>query len=428
MDVVTIYLYGSLDSDIYMKILDGILVLNMNANCNMYCVKLVKSLYGLKQLGRMWYNRLKKFLLKNGYSNSDDCPCVFIKKFNTDFCIISVYVYDLNIIGHIKDIDEARNHPKNEFEMKDLGKTIFFRITNRTSSDGYSCTSVCLCPKVLEKFNMDKAYPLITPMIIHALEKDSDPFKPKQEGEEVLGSEYPYLSVIDALMYLVNNTRPDIAFVVNCLARHSATPTIRHWNNIKNSLQYLNGTIDLGLFFQRNQDFGLIGYADVGYLSDPQNARSQTGFVFLHEGTAISWNFVKHTLIATSTNHIEIIALYKASQEYAWLHGVIDHIQTSCGMGALESSTIIYEDNSTCVAQMQIGYIKTNYTKHISLKLFYPHELQQHREISILQIKSCDNHADLFMKSLSLAIFDKCVKDIGMRRLKDLQGLGGEPV
>jgi hypothetical protein len=125
MDVVTIYLYGSLDSDIYMKILDGILVLNMNANCNMYCVKLVKSLYGLKQLGRMWYNRLKKFLLKNGYSNSDDCPCVFIKKFNTDFCIISVYVYDLNIIGHIKDIDEARNHPKNEFEMKDLGKTIF---------------------------------------------------------------------------------------------------------------------------------------------------------------------------------------------------------------------------------------------------------------------------------------------------------------
>jgi hypothetical protein len=49
-------------------------------------------------------------------------------------------------------------------------------------------------------------------------------------------------------------------------------------------------------------------------------------------------------------------------------------------------------------------------------------------EISILQIKSCHNHAYLFTKSLPLAIFNKCVKCIGMRRLKDLQGLGGEPL
>jgi hypothetical protein len=81
---------------------------------------------------------------------------------------------------------------------------------------------------------------------------------------------------------------------------------------------------------------------------------------------------------------------------------------------------IIYEDNATCVAQMQTGYIKTNYTKYISPKLFYPHELLEGGEISILQIKSCDNLADLFIKFLPLAIFDKCVKDIGVRRLKDL--------
>jgi hypothetical protein len=49
-------------------------------------------------------------------------------------------------------------------------------------------------------------------------------------------------------------------------------------------------------------------------------------------------------------------------------------------------------------------------------------------EISILQIKSRDNHIDLFMNSLPLAIFDKCIKDIGMRRLRDLQGLGGGPL
>jgi hypothetical protein len=60
IDVVTAYLYGSLDSDIYMKVPSGISILNMHANCNMYYVKLVKLLYDLKQLGRMWYNRLKE--------------------------------------------------------------------------------------------------------------------------------------------------------------------------------------------------------------------------------------------------------------------------------------------------------------------------------------------------------------------------------
>jgi hypothetical protein len=48
MDIVTAYLYGSLDLDIYMKIFDGIFVPNTNVVCNMCCVKLNKSLYNLK--------------------------------------------------------------------------------------------------------------------------------------------------------------------------------------------------------------------------------------------------------------------------------------------------------------------------------------------------------------------------------------------
>ena len=57
----------------------------------------------------------------------------------------------------------------------------------------------------------------------------------------------------------------------------------------------------------------MVGYVDVGYMSDPHNAISQTGFVFLCGGTAISWRSAKQTLVATSTNHSEIIALYEAA-------------------------------------------------------------------------------------------------------------------
>jgi hypothetical protein len=122
MDIVTAYLYGSLDSNIYMKVYDGINIPNLKANRNMYCIKLQKSLYGLKQSGRIWYNRLSEFLKLKGYTNNDDCPCVFIKKSSTGFCIILVYVDDLNIIGNEPDINKALHLLKTEFEMKDLGQ------------------------------------------------------------------------------------------------------------------------------------------------------------------------------------------------------------------------------------------------------------------------------------------------------------------
>jgi hypothetical protein len=73
-------------------------------------------------------------------------------------------------------------------------------------------------------------------MVVRALKKDKDLFRPKEEGGEVLGQDYPYLSVIDALMYVANNKRPDIAFAVNYLARHNMAPIIHHWNDIKNIL------------------------------------------------------------------------------------------------------------------------------------------------------------------------------------------------
>lgn len=129
--------------------------------------------------------------------------------------------------------------------------------------------------------------------------------------------------------------------------------------------------------------------------------------------------------MATSTNHSEIIALFEASCECAWLRRMINFIESSSGIGSLESPTIIYEDNAACITQMQTGYIKSNITKHISPKLFYPHELQQTGEINILQTKSCDNLADLFTKSLPSSLFEKYINGIGMKRLRDLQSSGG---
>jgi hypothetical protein len=79
--------------------------------------------------------------------------------------------------------------------------------------------------EILEKFNMSKDYLSKTPMIVRVIEKETDPFWSRQEGEEVLGPEYPYLSDIRAVMYLLNNTRRDVDFAVNLLEIFSVVPT-----------------------------------------------------------------------------------------------------------------------------------------------------------------------------------------------------------
>ena len=125
MDVITTYLYKSIDNDIYMKIPEGFKLPEANNTKprNICSIKLQRSLYGLKQSRHIWYNCLREYLLKKGYANNHICPCIFIKKSETGFTIIVVYVDDLNLIGTPKELTRTAKYLKNEFEIKDLGKT-----------------------------------------------------------------------------------------------------------------------------------------------------------------------------------------------------------------------------------------------------------------------------------------------------------------
>ncbi len=65
-----------------MKIPDGFkLPTEISSKPRKMCsIKLQRSLYGLKQSGRIWYNRLSDYLINKGYINNVICPCVFIRK------------------------------------------------------------------------------------------------------------------------------------------------------------------------------------------------------------------------------------------------------------------------------------------------------------------------------------------------------------
>ena len=212
--------------------------------------------------------------------------------------------------------------------MKDLGTTSFcLGLQLSHVQNGILLHQTAYTRKILKRFHMDASHPLSSPMVVRSLDITKDPFRPCEEGEECLPQDFPYLAAIGALMFLAICTRPDIAFAVSLLAKYSARPTKRQWNGVKHIFRYLRGTEDLGLFY--NDDCVLIGYADAGYLSDPHVGISQTGYVFLRQGAAISWKSTKQTIVTTSSNHSEILALHEASRECVWLRSIDDFIRRS---------------------------------------------------------------------------------------------------
>ena len=127
--------------------------------------------------------------------------------------IIAAYVDDLNIFGTPEEFQKVVNCLKVEFEMKDLGITKFclsLQIEHLKNEIFLHQSSYIL--KILQRFYIDKTHPLSTPMVISSLEINKYHFRPKENDEKLFGPEVPYLSTIDALMYLASHTRLYIAF------------------------------------------------------------------------------------------------------------------------------------------------------------------------------------------------------------------------
>ena len=120
-------------------------------------------------------------------------------------------------------------------------------------------------------------------------------------------------------------------------------------------------------------------------------------------------------MVVTSSNHSEIFVMHEASRECVWFRSMIQHIRKSCGLFSIKNKpTVLYENNVACIAQVKVGYIKSDRTKHISPKFFDTHELQYSGAINVQQIRSNDNLADLFTKILPTTTFKKLIHQIGM--------------
>ena len=85
--------------------------------------------------------------------------------------------------------------------MKYLGKTkIFLGLQIENLSNGILVHQSTYTEKILKRFHMDNSHPLSTPMVVRSLDINTDPFRPRENDEELLGDETPYLSTVGALI------------------------------------------------------------------------------------------------------------------------------------------------------------------------------------------------------------------------------------
>jgi len=95
-------------------------------NSDLVC-HLKKSIYGLKQASRQWNQKLTSVLSSHGFVQSRADYSLFVKKHESDFTAILIYVDDLLITGNsLSDIQNIKTILNDTFTIKDLGDARFF--------------------------------------------------------------------------------------------------------------------------------------------------------------------------------------------------------------------------------------------------------------------------------------------------------------
>jgi hypothetical protein len=122
MDVKTPFLHGDLEEKINMKQPEGFLV---KGKKDLVC-KLKKSMYGLKQYPRMWYQNFDTYILGLGFRRSKVDHYVYFKLVGDHFIYVVLYVDDMLLIGNKQEfIKEVRTQLSSKFDMKYLGVANF---------------------------------------------------------------------------------------------------------------------------------------------------------------------------------------------------------------------------------------------------------------------------------------------------------------
>ncbi len=305
MDIVGAYLNGKLIEEIYMKQIPGY------EDGSDKVLWLRKTLYGLKQAGRVWNRRLHKALTELNYTRLYTDTCIYVHHQNGKLAIIAFHVDDSAIFAGADHMDTVKSELKLKFNtrnLRELNHFVGIKITHDRVNRTISISQGQYIREILEWASMSESNTVSTPMA------------PKQDFTKFDGPwpDYPYTTMIGSLMWAALCTCPDIAFVVNNLVQFNSSYGPEHIARVKRIFHYLKGTIDYRIQYSHsNLGTKVIGYTDADW-AEEKDRKSISGNVFIMSGGAVAWSAKKQGSIALSTLEAEYISLSHATCHVIW--------------------------------------------------------------------------------------------------------------
>jgi hypothetical protein len=372
-------------------------------------LRLKRTLYGLKQSPRYFFQYISERLIKQNLRASEFDPCLFMN----ESLIVIVYVDDILIYGRNEaEIDNLIERLKHEDIALHKEGTAEGYLGVDIQRDGENITlkQEGLTKRIIEALGLNSKYstPVDTPAETGALGRDVD-------GKEASGT-INYASVVGMLLYL-GHSRPDISFATHQCARYNHSPKQSHEEALKRIGRYLKGTLQKGLILNPSHSLKIDCYPDADFAGlwtrddkqDPHCVRSRTGYVICVSNCPVLWKSKLQSEIALSTMEAEYVALSTSCRD---LFPLIDITKELCETIKVDMNTDtkmhikIHEDN---VGALTLGKLEprrmTPRSKHYAVKYHWFREHIGPRNIQLVKISSNEQLGDLFTKGLSRVLF-----------------------
>jgi hypothetical protein len=207
-----------------------------------------------------------------------------------------------------------------------------------------------------------------------------------------------YRGIVGSLGYLVNMTRPDLAWSYSELSKYVQFPGKPHMLAAEHVLRHLRGTYTK--FIQYSRDIPstlqnvLWGAVDSDWAGDTDTRRSHTGYVLMLNGGAISWKSRRQDSVSLSTSEAEYVAASQCGQEVLYLREIlrdffVPQLKPTC----------IYEDNLACIA-MSENPVRRKYSRHIDIRRYFVRELVLRGVLRLVALRTHLMFADALTKGL----------------------------
>ena len=392
LDVGSAFLRAEIDKEIYVTIP------NIDDPLRPILARLLKSLYGLKQAGKLWYENVKKTLIDFGMLPTLHDPCVFTYFKEDQIMYLSLHVDDMLVVSNnSKFIDDLYNHlltKYGEVSRTDVESHLGINIKRDRAAGTITINQPGLITKILEALSLSaNTNPADTPAVARA-----DPDADAQLLDKDSHSEYA--AVVGMLLYLVIS-RPEISYAVSLLCAKSHAPTTDDWTAAKRVGRYLVGTRDMGTVYSKGTGhLWAHGYADASYANHP-DARSHSGNVFnlFPFSGPIYVMSKKQSLVALSSTEAELEALKSMTTLVPWVRGFL----TELGL-EITNSIPVFEDNQ---AAIHLAHQDGNWgrTRHFAVRYQY---VRSQIDSGMIELYHCPTNfmvSDIFTKPLDRETF-----------------------